>query len=155
MSILHHLADWTQAELAKDEPTAFLQHAPEFFSKVWPRQRREKTPAKSRAIKDLLTKNIDLMDMFFDSALTHLVPLDQHVHLYFRDEDKLVEQRPRQLLKVIAEILPTDTTLWPYGLTQLLDRLAKADGTLLDDPNFQLIRGRLNYEEGTFAYINL
>ena len=143
-SILHYLADWTQAELAKDKPTEFLQHAPDFFTEVWPRQRRVRTPAVSRAIKDLLTTNATLMDMFFDNALPHLIPLNQHVHLYFRDQDQLVEQRPRQLFKVIAAILPTDTTLWPYGLTQLLDRLGEADGTFLDDPDFQRMRAKLD-----------
>ena len=143
-SILHYLADWTQAELSKDKPTKFLEHVPDFFTDVWPRQRRVRTPAVSRAIKELLTTNATLMDMFFDSALPHLVPLNQHVHLYFRDEDQLVEQRPRQLLKVIAAILPTDITLWPYGLTQLLDRLVEADGSLIDDLGFQRIRAMLD-----------
>lgn len=142
-SILHYLQDWALTELSKDDPSPFLDHAREFFDKVWPRQLSVRTPTVSRAIKDLLTRDAQLMELFFVDAYPYLTQLESHTHLYFREEDEIVREKPRKLLKVIAAILPNDVRFWPYGLTQLLDRLVEAEPKLADDADLQRMRNRL------------
>ena len=87
-SVLHYLQDWTLAELNREEPSPFLEHSRDFFDKVWPRQLRVRTPNVSKAIKDILIRDTRLMEAYFEDAYPYLSPLEGHVHLYFREDEK-------------------------------------------------------------------
>ena len=64
-----------------------------------------------------------------------MVPIDQdYIRLPIREEGELlVEKYPEPTLALLNAILTDNARQWPYGVAELLDRIAKADSQLLTD----------------------
>jgi hypothetical protein len=64
------------------------------------------------------------------------VPIDQdHIRLPIHDmgNETLVETYPEQTLALLGAVLSENARQWPYGISEMLDGIAKAEPRLLTD----------------------
>ena len=65
-----------------------------------------------------------------------MVPIDQdHIRLpiHSTDEERLIERHPERTLALLSALLSDAARQWPYGISEILDRIAKAEPRLLTD----------------------
>jgi hypothetical protein len=129
--LIWHLKNWTnEAKSDWAEDAAFL------LKKVWPKQIAAKTPRVSARLAELAFAQGDRFPLFVDYVLPLVVPIDQdHINIPMERNDKehLVEKHPEQTLALLDAILADNARQWPYGVSEFLDRIAKASPVLLTD----------------------
>jgi hypothetical protein len=131
VQLLWHLENWTkQAESEWGEDAAIL------LKQVWPKQIAAKTPRVSAKLAELAFAQGDRFPLFIDYVLPLVVPIDQdYIRLPIErtDSDLLVETYPEQTLALLDAVLTDNARQWPYGVSEILDRIAKAETQLLTD----------------------
>jgi len=147
LSMLSHYEGWAAHTLREpDNELNFLSTAQvsDFFKDIWPRQTSVRTSRISRKLFSILTQNGSLMDVVFEYVLSLLVPVeDQHLSFYFRDTDTIVEDRPQSLFRILLAVLPSQTRLWPYNLSAMLDRMVAAEPSLEHSSDMIRLREKL------------
>lgn len=146
LSVLRTFDGMASRTLSKDEGNNFLTQndVKDFFAKVWPRQVSIRTPAVTWQIVNMLKCSAPLMDIIFDDAVSILVPSkDRHFSFHFREQDTIVEDRPKQIFTLLVETLPDDVRQWPYNLGALLDRIEAADPSVSRSAEMARIREKL------------
>jgi len=131
VQLLWHLENWTkQPEADWGEDAAIL------LKQVWPKQIAAKTPRVSAKLVELAFAQGDRFPLFADYVLPLVVPIDQdYIRLPIErtDSDLLVETYPEPTLALLDAVLTDNARQWPYGVSEILDRIAKAEPQLLTD----------------------
>jgi hypothetical protein len=131
VQLLWHLENWSK--LAESD---WREDAAKLLKQVWPKQIAAKTPRVSAKLAELAFAQGDCFPLFVDYVLPLVVPVDQdYIRLPIErtDSDKLVETYPERTLALLSAVLTDNARQWPYGISELLDRIAKADPQLLTD----------------------
>ena len=106
------------------------------MKQVWPKQIAAKTPRVSAKLAELAFAQGDRFPLFVDYVLPLVVPIDQdyiRLPIERQDDEKLVEKYPERTLALLNAVLTDNARQWPYGVSELLDRIAKAESQLLTD----------------------
>jgi hypothetical protein len=130
VQLLWHLENWSkQVESGWREEAALL------LTQVWPKQIAAKTPRVSAKLVELAFAQNDQFPLFVDCVLPLVVPIDQdYIRLPIEREDEaIVEHYPERTLALLSAVLPDDARQWPYGVSELIDRIPKANPELLTD----------------------
>lgn len=136
VQLLWHLQNWT-----KQPESDWADDAAVLMKQVWPKQIAVKTPRVSAKLVELAFAQGDRFPIVAEYVLPLLVPIDQdYIHLPVgrTDSDLLVETYPGQTLALLDAVLTDNARQWPYGVSEILDRIAKAEPLLLTD--IRLIR---------------
>jgi hypothetical protein len=115
-----------------------------FFRNVWPRDRQFQTAETSRHLVLLL---VDLDDRFPDGVrlvgdfLVSSLNADGLVFLFGSDRDHghgdLMKRFPRETLTLLSKIIDASSPRAPYGLAEVMTRLAEAAPDLRQDERWQ------------------
>jgi SIR2-like protein len=130
--LIWHLEIWT-----KDDPKShWIDDAIILLTQVWPKQLAAKTPRVSAKLAELAFAEGDRFPQFVDSVLPLVVPIDQdYINLptLRREKGNLVEKYPERTLALLHAVLTDNARQWPYGISEVLDSIGKADPRLLTD----------------------
>jgi hypothetical protein len=129
--LLWHLENWT-----KIPESHWVDDAATLLTQVWPKQMAAKTPRVSAKLAELAFAQGDRFPSFVDYVLPLVLPIDQdyiNVPILRRERDSLVDKFPERTLALLHAILSDSARQWPYGVSEILDRIGKADPRLLAD----------------------
>jgi hypothetical protein len=131
VQLLWHLENWS-----KPADSSWREEAAMLLKRVWPKQIAAKTSRVSAKLAELAFAQGDQFPLFVDYVLPLVVPIDQdHIRLPIErlDGEKLVETYPERTLALLSAVLSDNARQWPYGISEILDRIAKAEPRLLAD----------------------
>jgi hypothetical protein len=129
--LIWHLQNWT-----KETESHWQEDAAILLKQVWPKQIAAKTPRVSAKLAELAFAQGERFPLFVDYVLPLVVPVDQdyiNLPIERHDGESLVEKFPERALALLDAVLTDNARQWPYGISELLDRIAKADPKLLTD----------------------
>jgi hypothetical protein len=130
IQLIWHLENW-----ANDSESHWADDAVTLLTQVWPKQIAAKTPRVSAKLAELaFSQQGDRFPRYVDYVLPLVVPIDQdYINLPIRGQDKydLVEKFPERTLALLDAVLTDNARQWPYGISEILDRIGKADSRLL------------------------
>ena len=142
--LLWHLGNW-----AKNPEARWGEDASILLRQVWPKQIAAKTPRVSAKLAELAFAQGDRFPLFVEYILPLVVPIDQdYIQLPIErtDRDHLVETYPEPTLALLNALLTDNPRQWPYGVSEILDRIAKAEPQLLTDGRLiRLNRARASF----------
>jgi hypothetical protein len=131
VQLLWHLENWT-----KQPESDWIEDAAVLLKLVWPKQIAAKTSRVSAKLVELAFSQGSRFPLFADYVLPLVVPIDQdYIRLPIErtDSDLLVETYPEPTLALLDAVLTDNARQWPYGVSEILDRIAKANPQLLTD----------------------
>jgi hypothetical protein len=131
VQLIWHLENWS-----KDPESHWADDAVTLLTEVWPKQIAAKTPRVSAKLTELAFAQGDLFPSYVDYILPLLVPIDQDyisLPILRPEQDNLVDKYPERTLALLHAILSDSARQWPYGISEVLDRIGKADPRLLTD----------------------
>lgn len=129
--LLWYLKNWIEAPDSNWSETALR-----LLGQVWPKQIAVKTPRVSAALAELAFAQKERFPLFVQLVLPFVVPIDQdyiNLPIHEHREDDLIDKYPEATLSLLHAVLTENVRQWPYGLSELLDRIGKADPKLLTD----------------------
>lgn len=142
--LLWYLKNWIEAP-----DSNWSEMALRLLGQVWPKQIAVKTPRVSAALAELAFAQKERFPLFVQLVLPFVVPIDQdyiNLPIHEHREDDLIDKYPEATLSLLHAVLTENVRQWPYGLSELLDRIGKADPKLLtDDRLIRLNRIRASY----------
>jgi hypothetical protein len=131
VQLIWHLENWS-----KVPKSHWSDDAVTLLTEVWPKQIAAKTPRVSAKLTELAFAQGDRFPSYVDYILPLLVPIDQdYISLptLRREQDNLVDKYPERTLALLHAVLSDNARQWPYGISEVLDRIGKADSRLLTD----------------------
>jgi hypothetical protein len=144
VQLLWHLENWT-----KQPGSDWGEDAAILLKQVWPKQIAAKTPRVSAKLAELAFAQGDRFPLFVDYVLPLVVPIDQdYIRLPIErtDSDLLVETYPERTLALLNAVLTDNARQWPYGVSEILDRIAKAEPQMFTDSRLiRLNRARASF----------
>lgn len=96
-------------------------------------------------VVDVLVAHADGFRRLIDvvSPLPTTIRDATRLHIHFRGELKdLIAAHPDRFLCLLHIVPPEDVSYWPYGVSDALDMIAEADGSLLADARLRELRRR-------------
>ncbi|HEU4961397.1 MAG TPA: SIR2 family protein [Sphingomonas sp.] len=139
LGILRLIANWAEG----DEDCA--TQTVEFLHWVWPRQLAVRSPAASTALAEIALRAGDRMPETTAAVLSVLETTAEQINAMpyvRRTKDDQISKFPEEHLALFFAILPEDTTLWPWGMGQVIERLSEFPA-LKNDPRLSDLRRRL------------
>lgn len=129
--VLWHLERWSSAPGShwKDDALTLLAH-------VWPKQIVAKTPRVSARLAELAFAQGERFSLYANCVLPLVGPIDQdfiNLPALRRSKHNLVDEFPEQTLALLHAILTDDARQWPYGVSDVLDRIGAVTPSLLSD----------------------
>ena len=107
-----------------------------FLREVWPRNKKAKSSKVSSRLCELAFVNPEIFpDIVY--AVVPLIEKAEGEHLLLHEltkPDSVVDKYPKDTLALLYAILPTDISLWPYRIEEVLQKLELAASDLLTDP---------------------
>ena len=130
--LIWHLENWS-----KESASHWVNDTVVLLTQVWPKQIAAKTPRVSAKLAELALAQGDRFPSYVNYVLPLVVPIDQdyiNLPVHRHDEEgNLVEKYPKQMLALLHAVLTDNARQWPYGISEVLDRIAKADPRLHTD----------------------
>lgn len=130
LGILRLLANWAE----ENEDCA--AQTVEFLNWVWPRQLAVRSPAASTALAEIALRAGNRMPETTATVLSVLEATAEQVNAMpyvRRTKDDQISKFPEEHLALFFAILPEDTTLWPWGMGRVIERLSEFPA-LKNDP---------------------
>jgi len=129
-----YLEQWTNGGPQGHE--AWVRLLPELLGDVWPRHKAAKSPKTSARLCDLAFSNPELFPQIAE-VVADLVARVSDEHLVLTNlednESTIANSHPKQTLALLFAVLPDDVFKWPYGIEGILERLQRAEPSLLQD----------------------
>ncbi len=145
LEILQQLESLSSEREEKDGNWA--RQLPLFLADVWPRQKSVKSPRISAALCDLAFLDANTFPARVDNILNLVTNVDAEYfglnHLIV-DDSSLVNQHPEKTLELLWVVLPENAAVWPPAAEEVLERLGKADPSLLKDSRLVELKRRWN-----------
>lgn len=139
LGVLRLVANWGEES---DECAA---QTATFIHEVWPRQLAARSPPASTALAEIALRAGDRLPEVTAAVLpvleTTTEPIDALPYMRRTNEDQLLTF-PEEHLALFFAILPEDAVKWPWGMSQVIERLSGVD-TLKNDPRLTDLRRRL------------
>ncbi|TCH96586.1 hypothetical protein EJV46_18530 [Roseococcus sp. SYP-B2431] len=136
---LHVVANWSE------ESEECAEQLTEFLGWVWPRQLAARSPAASSALAEIALRAGDRMPEVTVAVLSILEsaaePIDSVPHLHHIEDDR-ISMFPAEHLALFYALLPKDAQTWPWGMAQIVAKLA-AMPSLTNDRRLSELRRRI------------
>lgn len=140
---LYHLDRWSAAnetDLDKRWRVLLLQ----FLTDIWPKQLVAKSPKTSAQLCNIAFSHPENFPEIVDAISPHLSKID-HGYTRFMDNqqesDSVATAHPWKVLDILSLVLGEDTSLWPYNISTVFDRMVAADAHIKRDDRFiELLR---------------
>jgi hypothetical protein len=129
--LVWHLENWS-----KTPDTHWADDAITLLNDVWPRQIAAKTPRVSAKLTELAFAHGEQFPLYVNCILPLVVPIDQdyiNLPIIERNKNNLVDRFPESALAILHAVLTDDARKWPYGMSEILDRIGLAEPRLLTD----------------------
>ena len=120
---------------------------PVFFSDVWPRHKKAKSPKISVNLCDLAFSDAATFVKIVDIILPLVTKIDQEhivLHNLRKANGDIVRQFPEKMLALLFAVLPENVSAWPYGIEDTLERIGVANPSLLHDGRLVELKRRWN-----------
>jgi hypothetical protein len=120
---------------------------PVFFSDVWPRHKKAKSPKISVNLCDLAFSDAATFVKIVDIILPLVTKIDQEhivLHNLRKANGDIVRQFPEKMLALLFAVLPENVSAWPYGIEDTLERIRVANPSLLHDGRLVELKRRWN-----------
>ena len=117
----------------------------EFFEKIWPRQRVVKSSKMTGFLFEVLVADSGGFEALSEVVMPLLTKMHdaKGLHCHYHDETKeLITRHPRKFANLLSTVLPGETERWPWGIGEVIDAIAQADKTILEDQNFRVLKQR-------------
>lgn len=141
--LLWHLERWSSDE----KSSAWKASLPVFFSEVWPRQKRAKSPSMTAKLCDLAFSNEEVFPIIVDAILPLMSKIDEE-GIYFPHlrgkNGGIAASYPEKLLELMWEVLSECATIWPHGVEEILAEIGEAKPRLLNDVRLIELKRRWN-----------
>lgn len=118
----------------------------EFLQKVWPRQKKARTPVISARLVDLAIKQTANFPEVVNAVVPLLGASDTQtlaIHRLRSPDSAIMEAHPEATLDLIHAMLSEDARQWPYGAQGILADLRKAAPHLVGHPKLIELQSRL------------
>jgi len=120
---------------------------PVFLAEVWPRHRKTKSSKITARLCNLAFSDATTFFKIADVVVSLVTKFDQE-HLNIpnlrKSNDTIVHQYPEKTLALLFTILPEQVFRWPYDMEDTLERIGKADPSLLKDSRLVELKRRWN-----------
>lgn len=127
---------WYLKQWIEQPDSEWGERAVQLFDAVWPKQISVKTPRVSASLAELAFAQKERFPLFVKLVLPLVVPIDQdyiHLPMHEQKKDDLVDKYPEPTLALLNAVLTENARQWPYGVSEVLERIGKADPKLLTD----------------------
>jgi len=131
----------------REERGKWSTELPIFLTEVWPRHKKVKNSRISSRLCDLAFSSIVNFSKIANIILPLLTKINQeHMFVHNPGEGKsdIVNRFPKKTLAILNAILPEDVSVWPYGIENVLEQIAIADSSLLNDSRLIELKRRWN-----------
>ncbi|WP_130230509.1 SIR2 family protein [Bradyrhizobium sp. Leo121] len=129
--VLWHLERWS-----REPGSRWRDDAVTLLAQVWPKQIVAKTPRVSARLAELAFAQGERFPLYASYILPLVGPVDQdfiNLPALRRNKHNLVDEFPEQTLAILHGILADDARQWPYGVSEVLDRIGTTAPNLLTD----------------------
>lgn len=147
--ILWHLSRWS-----KSNENDWNNNIVKFLQNVWPKHKKVRTSKTSARLCEIAFTQKDNFPVISKQVAQLVSKIgNEHVHIPAIRKagnneqevgDNLVFDYPEDYLNLLYAILPDQPERWPYGASNVLKHLEKADPKLLNDPRLIELKSRLN-----------
>ena len=148
-SVLRSMSDETRnrvlfwlGRVGQDIEEGWTKHVIPFIDRDWPRERRYRTSASTRAWIGLLEDTDDRFPTVYEAAKNFLVPVEGNDHPFYRFTEEMGEKKsltakfPETALDLMNRVTPQFLTCPPYELPNVLAVIAETDPALTSDPRY-------------------
>jgi hypothetical protein len=105
-----------------------------FLIEVWPRQRKVKSSRITNALLDIVFSEVSDFPSIADIILPLLTEINRsNMTLYNLKKSNLIEEYPDKILMLLFTALSKNASLWPYYTDVILERIGKANTSLIKD----------------------
>lgn len=128
--------------LGKENTDGWIRYVIPFIKEDWPRERRFRTFASTKAWIGLLDDTGSSFPAVYEAVKSFLIPLDTNEHLYYRftreinNVQSLSEQFPETTLDLMSRVTPSYSARLPYELPMVLAVIAESDPSLISDSRY-------------------
>jgi hypothetical protein len=140
--ILWQLESWSSKDEADKEN--WSGQVPAFLSSAWPRQKSAKSPRVTAALCDLVFSDKSTFSTRVDFILPLVTEINSHYVAFHALDEEIVSQAPEKMLELLVAVLPQDASEWPYGISDMLEGIEKADTSLIRDRRLVELKRRWN-----------
>ncbi len=129
-------------QVGQKNENGWTKHAIHFFNEDWPRERRYRTSASTRALINMLDDTGDSFQAIYEAVKRFLVPVEANDHLFYRftreisDEKPITTLFPETTLDLINRVTPQVLARPPYELPKVLALIAETEPGLTSDPRY-------------------
>jgi len=143
LATLRNIEKWFKKD-TDDKTKTFHDKIIELFRDVWPLQTKIRTPAISDQLCHLIFSH---PEHFMDNAFEQIIPLlttisrDRFMMYPLKNKTKIFfDLYSTQTLKILCAVLPSDAASWPFGMDEILDKLAEADESIKNNEDYIRLR---------------
>jgi len=142
---LNQLQRWHEDATAGPPARAPLADKLAFLEEVWPRQSFVRSGGAISALAEIALTGGEHVPVLTEAILPLLTVVSNAAPLglwWMHSQDQSVTAHPEEYLAVMSAILPVRAVDWPYGVQQLVERLASIDA-LKGDPRLVELQRRV------------
>lgn len=99
-----------------------------FFKEVWPRQKNVRNLTVTDYVCEIIISRPDLFERMYGVGRDFLGKVEKSSHWMNQLDDEaslIIKNHPILLIKMLYQVLPEDSALWPYGFDSLLQTISK------------------------------
>lgn len=127
----------------KDEKVdKWVKDLPIFLTQAWPLQITAKSPRITAVLCDLAITDLEKFPERVDLILPLVTTLDHDYTGLHLAVDAIDEIGAKKMLVLLNKVLPHDAAMWPYGSSDLLDRISNLGPALLKNPQLLELKRR-------------
>ena len=129
-------------QVGKQNENGWTEHVVPFINEAWPRERRYRTSASTRAWIGLLDDSADSFPVVYEAVKKFLVPVESKDHQFYRftrevnDEEPITTLFPETTLDLMNRVTPQVLTRPPYELPKVLALIAETNSSMTSDPRY-------------------
>jgi hypothetical protein len=123
LQVLWHLDRWSSQDIHQ-----WRQRGLDLLLRIWPLQIGAKSDAVSTRLAELALDSGDRFPELVDAILPLIRPVeDQQLRFsgLLHSQSEIAAGHPRELLALLYAVLPTDASIWPWGIEHTIERLAE------------------------------
>lgn len=140
-SILRNIKNW------KSQDGRWEDLLEKLLRDVWPRQMSVRTSKLSTRLFDLAIGSPERFSVRVATILPLLSTIDSGhfwISNLLNSQESIVDVYPEKTLTLLYKVLPENVSHWPFGIDQVLDRIAEVDPTLREDERIIELNRRWN-----------
>lgn len=116
----------------------------DLFNNVWPRQKIVKDSDTSLKLCNLLFTSGEIFGRIVNAILPHLTSVERADEFFLLKDmhEGIIDDSPERFLAVLDLTLTDKVVYWPHNFGDVLERLVRADKSLVSDQRYQILKRR-------------